>query len=101
MLIKWEMMDFQQTESFDMYDNVTVYKKSLLTIDNVTTEFSNLISHNSYDDAGNDTKFANDTMDYDYEQREYIFDRKEVKVIFITLYSLVFCCCFFGKFIKV
>lgn len=29
--------------------------------------------------------------------KEFIFDRTDVRVIFITLYSLVFCCCFFGK----
>lgn len=28
---------------------------------------------------------------------EYIFDRTDVRAIFITLYTLVFCCCFFGK----
>lgn len=35
-----------------------------------------------------------------YVQKEFIFDRKDVRVIFITLYSLVFCCCFFGKYNK-
>jgi hypothetical protein len=30
--------------------------------------------------------------------KEFIFDRLDVRIIFITLYSLVFCCCFFGKF---
>lgn len=33
----------------------------------------------------------------DKVSREYIFDRTDVRVIFITLYSIVFCCCFFGK----
>lgn len=28
---------------------------------------------------------------------EYIFDRTDVRIIFITLYTIVFCCCFFGK----
>lgn len=28
---------------------------------------------------------------------EYIFDRVEVRAIFITLYTMVFCCCFFGE----
>lgn len=28
---------------------------------------------------------------------EYIFDRLDVRIIFITLYSVVFACCFFGK----
>lgn len=32
--------------------------------------------------------------------KEYVFDRTDVRVVFITLYSLVFCCCFFGKFLQ-
>lgn len=28
---------------------------------------------------------------------EYIFDRLDVRIIFITLYTIVFCCCFFGE----
>lgn len=36
---------------------------------------------------------------HNFVQKEFIFDRTDVRVIFITLYSLVFCCCFFGKFI--
>lgn len=31
-------------------------------------------------------------------QDDYLFDRTDVRVIFITLYSIVFSCCFFGKF---
>lgn len=29
----------------------------------------------------------------------YIFDRLDVRIIFITLYSIVFACCFFGEWI--
>lgn len=29
--------------------------------------------------------------------KEYVFDRPDVRIVFITLYSLVFCCCFFGE----
>lgn len=29
--------------------------------------------------------------------KEFVFDRTDVRVVFITLYSLVFCCCFFGE----
>ncbi|ETN64713.1 hypothetical protein AND_003535 [Anopheles darlingi] len=32
-----------------------------------------------------------------FVHKEFIFDRTDVRVIFITLYSLVFCCCFFGE----
>lgn len=30
-------------------------------------------------------------------KKDFVFDRTDVRVIFITLYSLVFCCCFLGK----
>lgn len=33
------------------------------------------------------------------EESEYIYDRVDVRVIFISLYTLVFCCCFFGEYI--
>ncbi|XP_068150884.1 trissin receptor isoform X2 [Drosophila tropicalis] len=32
---------------------------------------------------------------------EYIFDRTDVRVIFITLYTIVFCCCFFGNLLVI
>lgn len=37
----------------------------------------------------------------DYQDEDYIFDRLGVRALFITLYSLVFCCCFFGKYLIV
>lgn len=53
--------------------------------------------------GGNDGSYINGTYVYDDDgsdsdvHKEFIFDRTDVRVIFITLYSLVFCCCFFGK----
>lgn len=48
-----------------------------------------------------DENFGNfnesNSTDYDLTPREYIFDRQEVRIIFIILYSIVFCCCFFGE----
>ncbi|GLV45755.1 Trissin receptor [Carabus blaptoides fortunei] len=32
---------------------------------------------------------------------EYLFDRTDVRVIFITLYTIVFCCCFFGNLLVI
>lgn len=56
---------------------------------NMSLLLSNIISNSSND---------NSDMNYDlFEIKDYIFDRTGVRVIFITLYSLVFCCCFFGE----
>lgn len=57
--------------------------------------------------AGNDGNYLNGTYLYDDDgsesdvHKEFIFDRTDVRVIFITLYSLVFCCCFFGKYLLI
>lgn len=32
--------------------------------------------------------------------KEFVFDRTDVRIVFITLYSLVFCCCFFGESLR-
>lgn len=87
-------MNLSQNKSDDMYDNVSVsLSKAVFRVFENTTEFGNVI-YSGQDD--NDTSMSNSTLDFKYEPKEYIFDRKEVRVIFITLYSLVFCCCFFG-----
>lgn len=31
-------------------------------------------------------------------KKDFVFDRTDVRVIFITMYTLVFCCCFFGEY---
>lgn len=88
-------MNLSQIRSDEMYDNESVsLTKAIFRLGENATEFGNVI-FNSQDD--NDTSMSNNTLDFKYEPKEYIFDRKEVRVIFITLYSLVFCCCFFGK----
>ncbi|XP_049866733.1 trissin receptor [Pectinophora gossypiella] len=38
---------------------------------------------------------------YLLQDDEYIFDRTDVRAIFITLYTLVFCCCFFGNLLVI
>ncbi|KAH8413943.1 hypothetical protein KR009_000639 [Drosophila setifemur] len=35
------------------------------------------------------------------EVSEYIFDRTDVRIMFICLYSIVFCCCFFGNLLVI
>ncbi|CAO1333898.1 unnamed protein product [Diamesa serratosioi] len=55
----------------------------------------------------NSTTYENDTINKLFppaifiEPKEFIFDRKEVRIIFITLYTLVFCCCFFGNLLVI
>ncbi len=47
----------------------------------------------------NDSSFiSNFSSSNESQKRDFVFDRTDVKVLFITLYSLVFCCCFFGKY---
>lgn len=86
-------MNLSHGTSDDMYDNVSVVRKSMFNIGENSSEFGSVI-YSGQDD--NDTSMTNFT-DFNFEPKEYIFDRKEVRVIFITLYSLVFCCCFFGE----
>ncbi|XP_032510685.2 trissin receptor [Danaus plexippus] len=38
---------------------------------------------------------------YSIEDDEFIFDRTDVRAIFITLYTIVFCCCFFGNLLVI
>lgn len=40
---------------------------------------------------------ANTTIFEEGDNEEYIFDKSYVRIIFLILYSLVFCLCFFGE----
>lgn len=60
-----------------------------------STAIGNMLTNNMSGSIG-----INDTMPFNRSEavvREFIFDRTDVRIIFITLYSLVFFCCFFGK----
>ncbi|XP_053958479.1 trissin receptor isoform X2 [Anastrepha ludens] len=50
---------------------------------------------------GSDMSFNNSDALEEEKDREYIFDRIDVRIIFITLYTLVFCCCFFGNLLVI
>ncbi|KAG5347052.1 QRFPR protein, partial [Acromyrmex charruanus] len=51
-----------------------------------------------YEISNNESYMNNETLLYNVSFNEdYIFDRTDVKVIFITLYTIVFVCCFFGN----
>ncbi|XP_029049630.1 trissin receptor [Osmia bicornis bicornis] len=55
-----------------------------------------------YEIPGNETVEGNETLPSNVSlNEEYIFDRTDVKVIFITLYSIVFVCCFFGNLLVI
>lgn len=58
---------------------------------------------NSYDTSNDDVlkRFEtanNDTDDDGLLRENHVFDRTDVRAIFIIMYSLVFCCCFFGEY---
>ncbi|XP_012538419.1 trissin receptor isoform X2 [Monomorium pharaonis] len=49
-------------------------------------------------EISNESYINNETLLYNVSLNEdYIFDRTDMKVIFITLYTIVFVCCFFGN----
>lgn len=56
--------------------------------------FSSIDIFNQYDNHSNGT-IQNDEL----LKRDHVFDRTDVRVIFTIIYTLVFCCCFFGEFL--
>lgn len=66
---------------------------------NATNEnTTNLYSDSSDDSFNHYENHTNQTIDdSELSKRDHVFDRTDVRVIFITMYTLVFCCCFFGK----
>lgn len=74
-----------------------IYAVLNTTIDPFTeTNLLNFSSNdifNQYDNHSNGT-IQNDEL----LKRDHVFDRTDVRVIFTIIYTLVFCCCFFGEF---
>lgn len=64
----------------DYMNNRAAAEQSYTNHSNCSTDYSDILANCSNEQ-------------YD----EYVFDRTDVRVLFIILYSLVFCCCFFGK----
>ncbi|XP_046423320.1 trissin receptor [Neodiprion fabricii] len=59
-------------------------------------------NHSMASDPGPEMKFENRSFAWNESlSEEYIFDRTDVRVIFITLYSIVFACCFFGNLLVI
>lgn len=89
-------INMTQANIDNIENDITIYSTTETLFSRLmTTEYYNVtygsdlvinnISGSSYSDDVNITK-------------EYIFDRKDVRYVFITLYSLVFCFCFFGEY---
>ncbi|KAL9929235.1 trissin receptor isoform 2-T4 [Glossina fuscipes fuscipes] len=55
-----------------------------------------IVSDMNFTDSNNSYSVADSV-----NSNEYIFDRTDVRVIFITLYTIVFCCCFFGNLLVI
>lgn len=63
--------------------------------DDAETAIAAVMADNNNETAGQ--TMANFSLASSGGKRDFVFDRTDVRVIFVTLYSMVFCCCFFGK----
>lgn len=62
-------------------------------------DVTNLLDISSDDIFNNYNNHSNETIENDeLLKRDHVFDRTDVRVIFTIIYTLVFCCCFFGEF---
>ncbi|XP_067621212.1 uncharacterized protein [Eurosta solidaginis] len=101
---------FSSTPTNDFWDSKTY--NSSVNIGNSSYESNNIQvddgSRGAFNglhvaaNVGRSDIFSNDS-DILLEDRngEYIFDRTDVRIIFITLYTLVFCCCVFGNLLVI
>lgn len=90
--MKTEMHWMQYSENmtpvgFDFPRNNTIFSNG-----SNSTAFSTILEENSPKNSSIIDEDSDEILD------DYIFDRTDVRAIFITLYTIVFCCCFFGKF---
>ncbi|XP_046961919.1 trissin receptor-like [Vanessa cardui] len=60
----------------------------------VNETYASDVSNSTYISRRNESQYA-------MEDDEFIFDRTDVRAIFITLYTIVFCCCFFGNLLVI
>ncbi|CAK1603140.1 unnamed protein product [Parnassius mnemosyne] len=73
----------------------------IIALNIVKNDWENENSTRNYDIADD---LLNSTLNEDenlLNNDEYIFDRTDVRAIFITLYTIVFCCCFFGNLLVI
>lgn len=97
----------------DFNNNYRINSTEITYLNGVSSLASNKISAFSNDNNNNNNNNINNVITVSYnnvisvndtfddmsaeDSSEYIFDRTDVRIIFITLYTIVFCCCFFGK----
>ncbi|EFA04697.1 trissin receptor [Tribolium castaneum] len=67
-------------------------------VDNFTEDTMSTAS--IYLEASNDSDQHNGT-DFAMEYEEYIYDKVYIRIIFISLYTVVFCLCFFGNLLVI
>lgn len=61
-------------------------------------QLKNLLMNVTTDFESSETKFSTlNVSDFEDVSDEYIFDKIYIRIIFVFLYSMVFCLCFFGK----
>lgn len=65
-----------------------------LTVSNSTIEIDSTTNVPLNNDILNTSSPFNMSFD---DNEDYIFDNSYVRIIFLSLYSVVFCLCFFGK----
>lgn len=91
------------TAMYSMYAviNATIDAYAAVSVTATAADTTNLLADITNDDVLKrlDTVSANDTDDDGLLRENHVFDRTDVRAIFIIMYSLVFCCCFFGEYI--
>lgn len=75
----------------DTYTNLTTINSNLTSTTYLNTALNISIDYPLANSNGN-------TSINEFVQKEFIFDRIDVRIFLFTIYSLVFCCCFIGEF---
>lgn len=92
----------QTSNWFSQSPHINNHSNNQILLGSGSLNFTNNIHNYNVTGGGVGGNYINGTFVYDDDSesdvhKEFIFDRTDVRIIFITLYSLVFCCCFFGK----
>lgn len=72
------------------YLNLTTINSNLTATPYLNTGFNSSLDYPLTNLNGN-------TSINELVQKEFIFDRIDVRIFLFTIYSLVFCCCFIGE----